>query len=358
MKKLSIENFKSYKRDTVVEFSNITINVGMNSVGKSTVTQSVLLIRQLYESMLEGGKNKGMVRLNGYCDTELGQYQDIVSDPQKGIRYTVDDKLIELNKKDDFSIEFKGEGLSFDSFFENEFYYINAERIGPRNYHVLSNGDERLCGIHGEYTYEMISNNLLYQVDAKKMCPDSSGGIKTLPKQIEAWMSYIAQGLEFDVNQSKENRIASMRMRQTIMDMDKSSPYNFGFGISYLLSIIVTCLLAGDGATVIIENPEAHLHPAAQSYIGRFLAQMSDAGQNILIETHSEHVVNGIRIYGLKKRIPAGNICINYFNLTEDGTAVQRISLDEDMNIKNWPEGFFDQEEKDMMELRRLRKTL
>ena len=44
--------------------------------------------------------------------------------------------------------------------------------------------------------------------------------------------------------------------------------------------------------------------------------------------------------------------------MTEDGTAVQRISLDEDMNIKNWPEGFFDQEEKDMMELRRLRKTL
>ena len=110
-------------------------------------------------------------------------------------------------------------------------------------------------------------------------------------------------------------------------------------------------------SSFIVENPEAHLHPAGQSKIGFFLAQMADAGVQIVLETNSEHVVNGIRLYALKNAMSAESICINYFTTSSEGTSVQRIPLNDKMDIMKWPEGFFDQEEKDLQELRHLRRN-
>ena len=82
---------------------------------------------------------------------------------------------------------------------------------------------------------------------------------------------------------------------------------------------------------------------------------MMESGLNIMVETHSEHLINGVRLYGLKAGPSSDSISINYFSLTENVIRVEQIALADDMSIKDWPQGFWDQEEIDLMEMQRIR---
>ena len=77
---------------------------------------------------------------------------------------------------------------------------------------------------------------------------------------------------------------------------DRMRPTNMGFGVSYALPVITAGLLAPAGSLLVVENPEAHLHPAGQSRVGRFLAHLAASGVQVVAETHSDHVLNGVRL--------------------------------------------------------------
>lgn len=166
----------------------------------------------------------------------------------------------------------------------------------------------------------------------------------------------LSRYIEFKADQDIDTRTAKLKIRQTTLDTEFSSPHNFGFGISYTLPIIVTGLLAQSRSVFVVENPEAHLHPNGQSRIGQFLAQIAHAGVQVVLETHSEHVINGIRLYALKRGMRPDQICINNFSIVDKIPCVERVPLNANMDIMKWPEGFFDQEEKDLAELRHMRK--
>lgn len=92
---------------------------------------------------------------------------------------------------------------------------------------------------------------------------------------------------------------------------------NIGFGISYVLPIIVTGLIAKPDTIMVVENPEAHLHPSAQSKIGQFLAVIAQSGVNVIVETHSDHVINGIQIATAKHIISKEHVSINFLAKTK-----------------------------------------
>lgn len=119
-------------------------------------------------------------------------------------------------------------------------------------------------------------------------------------------------------------------------------------------------ILKIDESVFLVENPEAHLHPKGQSHIGYFLAMMAFAGVQIIAETHSEHVLNGIRIAALKNKISPEEICIHFFSINkEEGGIrhrVEQICLTDRMDLESWPDGFMDQEEEDLRTLRELRR--
>lgn len=365
MNKISLSNFKGYTSPTSVEFSDITINVGMNSVGKSTLVQSILLVRQAFDEMKKyhgTTKKEFCISLNGPYDLQLGDSNQVTSDSTEKILIEIDNIPFDFVKgSDQFSLSLSCDDglrtLPDSALFAPNFYYINAERLGPRNYQDIgSRQDGQLCGYHGEYTFEVIERHRTNVIPETRRRPEKEYPVSILSKQIEYWMDYIVPGIEFQTNEDVGSRTAKLKIRQTTLDTDFSSPHNFGFGISYLLPIIVTGLLAEKGSVFIVENPEAHLHPSGQSRIGRFLAQIAFAGVKIILETHSEHVVNGIRLCARQNHIPPEKICINYFSILDQIPCVERILLNEYMDILKWPKGFFDQEELDLMELRHLRK--
>jgi predicted ATPase len=127
-------------------------------------------------------------------------------------------------------------------------------------------------------------------------------------------------------------------------------PVNVGFGYSYALPIIVSGLVAKPGERLIVENPEAHLHPYAQSQLIKFLAKVSATGVQVFIESHSDHVLNAMRIAVLDKVIEHGNLNVLYFDRSAS-QRVEQIPVKEDGSIEYWPVGFFDQTDKDFERL-------
>jgi predicted ATPase len=128
---------------------------------------------------------------------------------------------------------------------------------------------------------------------------------------------------------------------------------NVGFGLSYTLPVI-TALLVGTiipNSLVIIENPEAHLHPKGQTEMAKLIALCTQAGAQIIVETHSDHIFDGIRI-AAKKMNMAKDIQIHWFELDENkNTQVYSPILSNDGRIEEWPQGFFDQFEINSSEL-------
>jgi predicted ATPase len=105
-----------------------------------------------------------------------------------------------------------------------------------------------------------------------------------------------------------------------------------------------------------VENPEAHLHPAGQSRFGSFLALLAGTGVQVIVETHSDHVLNGIRrAVALDRTIDHDAVAIHFF-LTEDpdvDSIAREVHLTPTAALKDWPSGFFDQFERDLAVLAR-----
>lgn len=129
-------------------------------------------------------------------------------------------------------------------------------------------------------------------------------------------------------------------------------PANIGFGYTYILPIVISGLLAAPGELLIVENPEAHLHPRAQSKLTRFLAQVAQCGVQVIIESHSEHILNALRICVKNNdfSIVDKDVSVLYFQDSEDQPVV-RIPINPDGSVDDWPEDFFDQAEKDLQQL-------
>lgn len=367
IKELKIENFKCFSDRTTIPLSNLTVCTGMNSVGKSTLIQALLLIRQSYENILKSQCPEDGIKILLNTDSlNLGSTKQIMltdhmilSVDNIWFKYSAGDDKLSLNLNET-NIDLR-DGIKTATLFNSELYYLNAERLGPRNYQEMKSHDVLHCGYHGEFTFDVIEKNPMAEIsECRRFNIEGEKRIPELTKQIGYWMSYVVNGVEVNFSSDLTTQLSQMKVRQSALDTPFNSPYNFGFGISYVLPIIATGLIANTNAIIIVENPEAHLHPAGQSRIGEFLAQVSSDGIQVIVETHSEHVINGIRKFALRNRIPPEEICINYFTINRNTQKheTSRLPLNERMDILIWPEGFFDQEEKDLKEMRILRGYL
>jgi predicted ATPase len=173
----------------------------------------------------------------------------------------------------------------------------------------------------------------------------------TLRRQVDAWAGDLFPGAEANASTLGRTGLVELQLRTKITE-DWRRPANIGYGLTYAFPIIIAALLADRDQVLIIDSPEAHLHPHAQSLMGRFLAVMAAAGVRMILETHSDHLLNGIRIAVKDGLIAPDQAAIHFFvgaNNGEKGlTQVMTAQLDAKGGLSRWPEGFFDQAEKDL----------
>jgi len=224
--------------------------------------------------------------------------------------------------------------------------YITAERIGPREVYALEDRQiASVVGPAGEHAVsvlhwgrdEPILNELVIQ-----------GIANTRLHQVGERMRMFFPGCGIEVQQVSKVNAVTLGLR-TSDATDFLRPIHVGFGLTQVLPIVVAALSAAKEDILLIENPEVHLHPAGQALMGQFLAEVSSAGVQVIVETHSDHVLNGIRRFVKSGRIQPEHVAIHFFRpYSTDMAQVVSPQMDASGNIDTWPDGFFDQFDKDM----------
>jgi len=376
MNYLKINHFKCFV-DADININALTIMAGANGNGKSTAIQALLYLRRTIEhcgEWLDDGfilnKVNGMdVPLNGVYCLALGNSSFVLN------RNALEDEITLglFNEEEEITVSYHVDNrepklyltpktpqttASADfPIFKQQFYYLNAERIGPRISQGMQFSDYPNAGWQGETTAQLLSlENGYFKVENDRMFPGTNSNY--LYEQVNFWLDFIMKGVKIKVDTSPNTLTAQILIENQFTSSDPTLSTNLGFGISYILPILATALTAKKGCFFIIENPEAHLHPSAQSKMGRFLAMAANAGLYVITETHSDHLINGIQIAVAEEKINNETVTINFFNQQENSLQpeVQPITITTKGELSEWPNGFFDQTQMDYAQLFNLRK--
>ena len=221
--------------------------------------------------------------------------------------------------------------------------WVTAERMGPRELLPLHDAQGHAhVGARGELTA-----GLLYWLGedlevSSSLC--KPGIPRFLYHQVRAYMQDFFPGCDLRVAAIDGASYVSLRLRSNPRS-DFQRPQNVGFGLTQVLPIVVAVLASSKDKVLLVENPEVHLHPRAQQEIGFLLARAASSGVQVILETHSDHVLNGARLAVRSKAIGAEQVALHFFSPSAvDGTNVPvSPKIDSDGRLDSWPDGFFDQ---------------
>ena len=359
---LYIKNFKCFEEQNF-KIAPLTLLSGLNGMGKSTVIQSLLLLRQ---SFSQGTLDSFGLSLNGDL-IFIGTGHDAL------YQYAQDEEIsfeIKNNQtksswtwnyiKDADVLPLKSKNANNESYnqslFNDNFHYLNAERIGPRTFFPTSNfqvSQHQQIGVKGEYAIHFLAvygnkpihNQLLLHPKIE---------INELKSQVDAWMSEICPGTRLSITPHLDMDLINLRY-QFVNEREVSNSFrssNVGFGLTTTLSILIALLSAPPGSIFILENPEVHLHPKGQALIGKLLAIAAIGGVQVIVETHSDHVLNGIRVAIHEDIISNDQVSIHFFEkeIVNDRYYHKVFSpkIDSNGRIDKWSEGFFDEWDKSL----------
>lgn len=227
--------------------------------------------------------------------------------------------------------------IGYDDLCLEKIHFISADRIGPQEFYRKAMLPKfAQVGIKGEWTVNLLDKKRDTLVN-EVLCLGEDA--RTLITQTEAWLAKILGPLKLEIPPSKTNILE--------LFFSNKKPINVGFGYSSVLPIIVSGLIAQPGEKLIIENPEIHLHPKAQSALIEFLVMVANTGVQMFVESHSDHVLNALRIGVLKKHLTPDDVSVLYFQDLQENTSPTKIDIKEDGRIENWPTDFFDQMDND-----------
>lgn len=355
IKKIKIKNLKSLV-DVELDLPNLTLLTGLNNSGKSTFIQAVrMCIKSAHDVS---------PYLLGH-----GGFEDLLS------------KMV--SKKEQIKIDMEylrntetlimSEHHVVNASNVPELLYVGADRLGPQLHLPLNTAFDAKpsVGDKGEYAIDFIKKitNSGCVVDQQLEHEITKGN--AFEYALRGWMSEIAPNVQFEFILNTKAEIAST-------EVNSYRPIHVGFGLSYTLPIVAAALGAtatipshhnisdnsndilphknisrfdnwvkskkDKGILLIVENPEAHLHPRGQTAMGKLLALVANTGVQVIVETHSEHIMDGIRIAIKEKIIECQKVQFNYFVKDKDDCSIiETPKIDENGKLSCWPDGFFDQ---------------
>lgn len=436
--KLSVAGFKSISKVDEFDFRPLTLLAGINSSGKSSIIQALLLLKQSFESdssmilntqgeyvnasepmdLIYGKDKKRTLQyelklsaseisnfraysqylpedadlsaislqlefsVNGTTHLELLQLNlhfgvesqirsfkvlrtkknNTYSYTNSVISMVNDSAVIKKNGITGFSLSFKHGFLPFfgerneefvsftvikdlrdtlDNLFKN-IYYIGPQRVKPelaRSYKSLSFDNVGICGENTRFLLNERKDKVIEGYDKK------------LVELVDEWIINqmgLAKSISVTRDANKLYRVMVKNELDVPVDLCQT-----GFGLSQLLPIVTQGFLTPKGGTLIVEDPDVHMHPRVQAVVVNFFADLIAHGRKVVIETHSDHIVTRMRLLMVQNGILKNddvNVC---FATNEYGHSEYRSCAltEEGMFTEPLPKGFMDSQEQDFREI-------
>lgn len=355
LKNLHIQNFKSFDNEQIT-LSNFTLLTGSNCSGKSSAIQALLLLAHNIDKK-EQITNKQASPINSY-KVSLGDFSEI-----RNRNKNAKEILIEVNQNDKLASTKilldtesgviantqvdKTLGEIFNSK-NRKIHYLSANRIGVQDLYNKNINNFDKYGMLGEFAIDYLNSHRSEPL-INTLVKDNSS--PTLSTQVDYWLQYILNtNIETEAIIGSDKIKTKFKINNGKKTSDYVRPKNIGSGLSYVISIIIMCLSSKEDDILIIENPEIHLHPKAQALLTEFFIFIANAGIQLIIETHSDHIFNGIRKGIYKKQIVKDKIAVNFFQIDDKtlNTIYTPIKFTDNGKVKNIPNGLFDQFDEDL----------
>ncbi len=368
---LTLANFKAFKYQEI-RLRPLTLFSGLNGMGKSSVLHAMLVLRQSFQQRALVMQGESSLVLNGAL-AQLGTGKDVLFDgadkDEIGFilnsanevahwRFAYDkeaDVLRQVNEKE------KPHYIFEENLFGKLFHYLEAERVGPRTSFEMADfvvREMEQIGTRGQYAAHFL-HQFGSRVVLKEMHHPTESS-SALRDQVNAWMGETSPGAKIRVQSFPEMDVMQLTFgferADTTGDVRGFRPKNVGFGLTYTLPVLIALLSSQSGSLILLENPESHLHPRGQSKVGELIARAAAAGIQVIVETHSDHILNGIRIAVKRGVTIPDDVAIHFFERPADdseasGVEVVSPNIDSEGRLDDWPEDFFDEYGKSLRHL-------
>ncbi len=357
---LRLRSFKCFW-DQEVPLGALTVLAGLNGAGKSTVIQAILALHQWWED-LQGSPTPWRGPL-----VNLGSFGDVLHEGSDVDMVRIDATFSDgatayyEQRPERRSGQMGRAGRGVTAARRRGLFYLSADRLGPRPTLPFVEGERAELtplGKRGEHVLWYLTRMGGDPVDPAVRHSDETKN--TLASQANAWLGVVSPGAALEVKLIPEADSAVASYRYALPADVPSRPFraaNVGFGVSYALPPIVALLAPKRNRSdprehlVIIENPEAHIHPAGQTSMAELAARAAAGGTQVILETHSDHVLNCVRLAVAEGILSPDQVVIHY--LERDGLDVRLTTpvLTDNGRLDIWPGGFFDQHERNLSRL-------
>lgn len=361
---IRVQRFKSLI-NSHFPLGKLNLFSGLNGMGKSSLIQTLLLLRQSKErnTLIQ----KGLLLKGEYVSLGIGK--DILSEnaEEETIAFTLAWKdqsplhfVFNYSAQSDLQPIQNTINASLDelNLFSRHFQYLSADRISPKPAYEISDyyiKDLNSLGNHGEYTAHYIAEYGLSPLNIQVL-KHRNAKSEMLLENIEKWMAEISPGIHIHtVMQNTTNSVSlGYSFDYGTQKTADFKPQNVGFGLTFVLPVLTSILRAKVGDLIILENPEAHLHPGGQAVLGRLCAIAAHNGVQLFIETHSDHFLNGLRVAVKENLINSNDVKLYYLERNPGDiheSIVVSPEISENGRISYWPKGFFDEGDKQLEKL-------
>ncbi len=230
-------------------------------------------------------------------------------------------------------------------------YYLGPLREYPSRTYLWAGERPTGVGSRGELTVPAL---LATRDQEKTIQPGGKKRAhkKSLEEYVAMWLRNLNIIHSFELRQVAENRKDYEVRVRTQKDAPEVLITDVGFGVSQVLPVLVLCFYAPQGSTLILEQPEIHLHPRVQAGLADvFIDAIKTRNVQIILESHSEHLLRRLQLRIAEENIDPANIALYFADASGGRSTLSELIVDDFGNITNWPEGFFGDEMGDLVKM-------
>lgn len=340
IEKIEIGNFKVFGKQSLT-LKSLTLLSGMNGSGKSSVLQALLLLmhqlclqpHQRYkQGFLEGSKLPNFV---WECIAEEDVFFKLLwtasALPLSDIRSGAEWHFHGQSSSSDEELLWSGMGDFYEGGTSSVY---EAPPFSKVYYFQVGRAD------YGELVARLLNSHHRSSVPLRHYLQHPTSWSSNVVDQVERWMKEVTPGIDLELTNSPDLSLEYLQNWH-------------GAAAAHVLPIITVLMVSQPGTLLLLENPEGFLHPRGQTKLGKLLAMAANAGFQIILETHSDHILSGVRLSVRGGKLDPDDVQFHHFykNGGKPETNVVSPEIDSHGRISSWPDGFFDETDFNLEEL-------